>query len=111
MTRDEYVDLIAKTFKELGHRLLMEKLVAKLPLLRLPFFNPLTSLLVNYVLGELIADVEMRMFFLYTDFRVSKQGRAFVEAALKNQNAKPEQKADAEKAVIDAFRTFVRLSS
>jgi hypothetical protein len=115
MNRDDYVDLIKSTALDLGSKFVMQYLVAKLPFLALPVINPIAGFLVGYVLKIAIRETEMGAFFLYIDTRTNKQGIAFVEAAQRNKAMQaagtPEERANAEKDLIDSFRAFVRFDT
>lgn len=115
MDRDAYVDLIKSTALELGSKFVMQYLEAKLPFLALPIINPIAGFLVGYVLKIAIVESEMGAFFLFIDTRTNKQGVAFVEAAQRNNVAQnsgtAEEKLNAEKALVDSFRAFIKFSN
>jgi hypothetical protein len=84
-------------------------------------FPPLAKFnkLLDYVTGKiarfLVDETDMRIFFAYTDFRVSRQASSFITASeLHHQiqldpNATLGEKQRAEKILIDSFRTFAKL--
>jgi len=115
MDRDAYVDLLKSTALDLGQRFVMQYLVSKIPFLALPIINPIAGFLVGYVLKIAIRETEMGAFFLYIDTRTNKQGVAFVEAAQANRaiqaSGTAEEKAQAEKVLIDSFRAFIKLTN
>jgi len=115
MNREVYVDLLKSTALDLGKRFVMQYLVAKIPFLALPIINPLAAFVVGYILKIAIRESEFAAFFLYIDLRTNKQGVAFVDAAAANRIAQetgtPEQKAVAEKALIDSFRAFAKFTN
>ena len=114
MTRDDYVDLIKAAFKDLGYRVVMKRLVAEVPFFGWGLVNPIIGHLVSYILEYLISSAEMFFFFKYTDLRVSRQGKEFLEAALRHQEAKTKSKEErerAEKDFINAARVFIDLRS
>ena len=115
MTRDSYVDLIKRNFVDLAVKKAMSRIVSKVPFLKWPFFNPLTSIFVGWLLKEVVEDVETGVFFWYIDMRVDGQGRSYSEAVIRLEAAKksgnPKEIADAEKHLKLAFTNLVRLST
>lgn len=110
LDRDEYQRLIVSSFKELGRKFAMEKLLAKFPFFALPVVNPIFSWLVGQVVSAIVDAVEMQAFFLYTDFRVSRQGRVFLEALKRHDSLSGKERSDAEAEVISAFRDLARFN-
>ena len=115
MTRDEYVSLIKTNFVNLAVKKAMSLIVSKVPFLKWPFFNPLTSLFVGWILREAIEDAEAGVFFWYIDMRVDSQGRAYSDAVAKLEAAKltgnSKEIANAEAHLKLAFTNLVRLST
>lgn len=115
MDRDAYVDLLKSTALEIGKRFVMQYLLTKLPFLALPIINPIAGFVVGYILKIAIRESEFGLFFLYIDLRTNRQGVNFIEAASKNRIAQvsgsPEQKAKAEKELIDSFRQFAKFTN
>lgn len=113
--RDEYVRTIKSVFVDLGVKGLMTFLIAEVPFLALPIPRYIVEHILSFVLGRLVDVAEMQIFFLYIDFRTSKQGKDFMDAVTANEKAKkngtPEEKARAEKALIDRFREFAKLTN
>lgn len=114
-TRDEYVKNIKSVFVGLGVKGLMTFLIAEVPFLAAPIPRYILEHVLSYILGKLADLAEMQIFFLYIDFRTSKQGQDFMDAVKKNEETKkngtPEEKARAEKALIDRFREFAKLTN
>lgn len=115
MNRDEYVETIKQAALTTGVKLVMAYIIGMQPVLGTPFFKTITEWFVTRILNIAIIKTELGAFFLYIDFRTSAQGRAFFDAAIKNKlvqkNGTEREKKDAEKAVIDSFRTLVRFTS
>lgn len=65
-------------------------------------------------LAEFIAkDVEMRVFFLYTDLRTDAQGRSYLKAMIayeESKNGTDEQKKAAEQTLKESFTALIRLT-
>lgn len=119
-SRDEYVELLKSTALSVGKKKVLPLLLARLPAkLTTGFFgallNPFFGLIVGEALEIAIRETEMGAFFLYIDLRTSAQGREFEKQARANfeaqKNGTPEEKELAEKALIDAFRKFVKLTN
>lgn len=76
---------------------------------------PIIGYFVGVVLEIAVRETEMGLFFLYIDLRTSAQGRDFEKQARSNfevqKNGTPEEKAAAEKELIDSFRAFVKISN
>lgn len=115
MTRGEYIELIKSAFMTAGKKAVMSYLLEKFAFFKLPIVNPITAMIVEKLLTILIENAEMLVFFAYTDFRVSRQGKDFEEAALRNHNAQlggtDEEKRLAKELLIDCLRKFARFNS
>lgn len=109
--RDQYVDALKQTAIDMGTKLVVQLLLKKIP----GFFSPLLTLVVGHILKLAIKHTEMGAFFLFIDTRVNKQGQDFAKRALANRevqiNGTPEQKARAEKELMDSFRAFVMFTN
>lgn len=115
MNRDQYVELIKSTAIDLGRRFVMSYLITRVPFLALPIINPIAAFVVGYILKIAIRETEMGAFYLFIDIRTNKQGIAFIEAAIKNQLAQKSgnqaEIKNAEKELIDSFRSFVKFTN
>lgn len=119
-SRDEYVELLKSTALSLGKQEILPLLLSQLPAgMTTGFFgailNPIYGFIVGTVLEIAIRETEIGAFFLYIDLRTSAQGRDFEKAArenlLKQKAGTPEEKAKAEKELIDAFKAFVKITN
>jgi hypothetical protein len=112
-THQQYVDSIKESAVSMGKKSLVAYLTKKAPFLFVPVIGPVVSLILGKVVEILVRETEYAIFFQYIDMRVDSQGRAFSEAARKNAEAQrsgtPEQKASAEKELIEKFRALVIL--
>lgn len=117
---DDYVKFLKDLALSIGKKQVLALLIPALPTgLTTGFIgtllNPLFGFIVGLVLEFAIRETEIGMFFLYIDLRTSAQGRDFEAAARANldkqKNGSPEQKAKAEKELIDAFRAFVKFTN
>lgn len=99
----------------MGVDVVMKHVVAHVPFLAWPFFNPLTQMAVKYIAKTLVTQGETAAFFYYIDMRVSNQHQEFEKAAIENALAQvdgsPEEKKRAEENLKVAFRNFVVLTS
>lgn len=118
--RDAYVEFLKSTALAMGKKAVLTLLIPQLPkILTSGFlgaiFSPLLGFVVSKVLEIAIRETEIGMFFLYIDLRTSMQGRDFEKAARANlekqKTGSPEEKAKAEKELIDAFKAFVKLTN
>lgn len=112
--RDEYVASVKSAFVTIGKDAVMKLLIQKVPFLSLPFLNPLASMLVGWILTQVVDATETGLFFLYIDMRVNTQAKDFEQAAYANRRAQltgtPEEKRRAEENLKDTFRKFIRLT-
>jgi hypothetical protein len=127
VTRDEYVESIKSTALLIGRKVVVDVLVAQFSKwamkkglatlfnILMPIANPILGFLVGYVLTIAIKYSEFGAFFLYIDLRSNQQGRDFEAAALKNLAAQKsgteEDRKNAEKELINSFRTFIKFTS
>jgi len=109
-SRDEYVGVVKSTAQNLATKLVMARLVVAQPWIAHPIVYAIVETIVDEMFEELIEKTEFGAFFLFIDFRTNKQGRAFFDAAVRNVKAKlgtdEKEKADAQKALIEAFNNF-----
>jgi hypothetical protein len=113
MNLDDYVSLVRATLKTKYESIILGALTTALPV---PFLLPIYKKLAGYIAAKIAEDNEMRAFFIYTDFRVSKQGREFLDALKQNKeiilNPPDEQsKIAAENIIIARFRELVKFSN
>lgn len=115
MSRDLYVKAIKDFLADKLKEHLIGKMVSALPFLGGSIFAPLLNIFAGKIVSWLIEAGEMQLFFLYTDFRVNRQGRAFIEAmninASAQKNGTEEEKQRAETILKDRFRELVRLTN
>lgn len=113
MTRQEYIELIKNTAKKSILDSTLKILVGRFSFLAFGPANVLTVLILKKIIAIIVEETEMRLFFLYTDFRVSEQGRLFIERARSYEEIKKtgseDQKKLAEIELINAFRDLAKL--
>jgi hypothetical protein len=104
MKREEYLEIIKETLLKAVKKSFMEAVIKRLPFLALPVINPILGAIVGKVLEILLNETELRVSYLYTDFRVNQEAKSYIEMAngYKNGTVK-------EKDLIDSFRKFVKL--
>lgn len=115
MTRTEYIEVLKSAFLTAGKNAVMKYLVSRFSFFSLKIINPITAMIVEKLIMILIENAEMGIFFLYTDFRVSEQGKDFEKVAMENSITQrigtPEQKRISEEKLIGALREFARFNS
>ena len=115
MNFDAYVDLLKSTSIRLGKEAVLKYLLTKYSFMALPIVSTITSFAVGKILEVALTKTEMGAFFLYIDLRTSEQGREYLEAAIKNRdvqlNGTEEEKACAEKILMDKFRSLAKFTS
>lgn len=113
--RDEYVKGLKSAAASLGTNALYAALCAEVPIFANPFLGFFAKQIISEALEFLLDKTEFGAFFIFIDLRVNQQGRAFYEAAVANQKAKlggsPEEKARAEKQLLESFRALVVLTN
>lgn len=106
MTRNEYIDILKKTAIQTIKKQVIAYCISKAPFLRMRFFNPILSLIIEKLVVYIVNETELRLFFVYSDFRTSVQANAYVEAMnAYNQDRSVENEAK----LIDAFTKFCSL--
>jgi hypothetical protein len=115
MKHDEYVEVLKSTISKLVIKSATEIVFKKVAFLAWGPLGPLTSYLIEKLVGIIINETELAIFLKYTDFRISKQGKIFSEAAIKNseaqKNGSEDEKKKAEEELINSFRAFVKLTN
>lgn len=116
-TRQEFVEIVKSGALTIIKKRLMTivttKLLSWLPSKFLTVINPVLGLVVGIVAKELVEDSELLIFFLYVDFRTTKQGQktyADMEHNYQMQiGGTKEQKEKSENALMDSSRLLIGL--
>ena len=116
-SREQYVQVIksgAKTVvKNSLSKVISGKLLSWLPTTFLTALNPLVGWIAGILADELVEASEMYAFFLYVDFRTTKQGQKTYEDMEYNYqmqiNGTKAQKAQAEKNLMESSRKLIAL--
>lgn len=92
----------------------MSSLISFSPIFATGPLNYLASRFINWLANKTADQLELQMFFVYTDLRVSTQGKGYYEAIiklnkLKISNAPQDQILQAEKDAFAAFNLLVCL--
>ena len=110
MTHDDYVKSIKSSLLNLGKKAVLDFIFSKVSLLAWGPLGVLVEMVVSKILDIFINEAETAIFFEYIDVRSSQQGNDFSQKAIDNfkaqQSGTPDEKAKAEKALIDSFRNF-----
>lgn len=84
--------------------------IASFPFLAAAPFPYLMDQFLNWLVGKIADILEQAAFFQYTDFRVSKQGKEFVEAKINGYkaelNGSIEELKAAKERIKEALRNF-----
>lgn len=115
MSREEYVATLKSAAVQIGTKAVMASLVAEAPIFANPILGGIAEAIAEHYMNEIVNFAEFGAFFLYIDVRTDQQGQDFFDAAARNVKAKlngtPEEKALAEKDMLDKFHAFARWSS
>lgn len=115
MDHDQYAALIKSTLSRMIIKSVMAALVKQAAFFAWGPVNGIIAFVVTKLVDFIINQTELAIFLEYTDMRVGQQGKAFTQAALENSaaqmNGTPEQRALAEKKLIDSFREFAKLKN
>lgn len=115
MTQQEYVDILKSAALASGKDAVMTYLVSQFPFFSITLVNPITSMVVGYILKILIKYSEFGAFFFYIDLRGKQQGKAFEAAAVEYEKIKKTgSKSEIEKYeknLINSFRDLAKFSN
>lgn len=114
MTTEELVKINKDYFKSVASAGLKTALLVYLPFLAQPPFPYVLDLFLDWFISKIADALEQASYFIYTDFRTSAQGKAYVEAKLKGYKAEIGGKIDEIKAANEeiktAFRNFAKFN-
>lgn len=114
MDKDQYVASIKGAFVSIGTDALLVSLTAQFPILANGFFQTIARWVIKGVLTKTADTAELGAFFIYVDFRSDQQASAFEEAAKINMQIQisgtAEEKENAEKKLVAAFRDFAKFT-
>lgn len=112
-TYSEYSKLIQDIAVQFGRRLIITNLVARFSFLNWTPCLFIAGLIIDAVLKRFVYVVDTKVFFMYTDLRVTEQGRIFIQSARDNQRIQqigtPEEREISEKLLISNFDKLVKL--
>lgn len=111
LTLDKNIQVLRWAFVKQTTKVVDGLLIAACPFLATPGLKQVMDTFLGWIIGKLATDVEMQVFFRYTDIRVSAEGREFIASYQKFEDAKAsgtaEEKAAAEAAMFHNFRNLV----
>ena len=116
-THSLYTEAIVEAAYSIVKDSLVKQAIKSIPFLASGPLNTLLVMIASRIARFLVAQTELAIFFKYTDIRIAAQGRSFVEAAYalrdirKDSTKTEEEKQDAEKKLISAFRTFAKFNN
>jgi hypothetical protein len=86
-----------------------------MPFFAIPVLSTFLSKVLDLIIGKASDSLEMAGFFVYTDIRTSRQGKAYFDAKIKGYELEltgtPEQKKAAEDEIKKAFIAFASFTS
>lgn len=110
MTTEELVKISKDYFVTVAVDGLKAAAVTALPFLASPVPMYFLDAFLDWLIAKIADIMEQKAFFAYTDFRVSKQGKEYVEAKLKGYAAElkgvKEEIESAQENIKKAFRNF-----
>jgi len=84
-------------------------------IIAIPIVGTIVNSLIDFFVGKIADGLEVASFFVYTDVRVTAEGRAYFDAKIKGYevelNGTPEQKKAAEDAIKTAFYNLAHFNS
>ena len=105
-TRDQYIESLKSVAKSKAKTTLINLLITRFPFLAWGPLGFVVGLAVGKIVDMMIEETELRVFFLYTDFRVNQQAKEFSELALAHaRNRTPENEAK----MLESFTKFASL--
>ena len=113
MDYEKYSQIVRDAAYTVIKTALITKAVSLFPFLAK--FHKALDWLAGKVAKVIVDETDMRVFFLYTDFRVSRQASTFLTASeihhqlQQDPNATSEEKQRAEDNLIRNFRAFAKL--
>lgn len=111
----DYVIAIKDSAIKTGAESLTKYLIKRFAFLSFGPFAFLVSMLAEKLLTILIKETEHAIYYEYTELVVNAQSVAYKKAVMENyqaqKNGTPQEKKDAEKKLMDAFKSFVKLNS
>lgn len=115
MKHSEYIGILKDTLTKLVIKSATSLVFKKIPFLAWGPIGPLVSGIIEKFVIMLFNETEMVIFLKYTDFRISRQGKEFSEAAIRNfeiqRTGSEDEKRKSEEELISAFRNFIKLAN
>lgn len=111
MGYDDYIDTLKSLLLKQLVSSTLSFLLTKFTFLAWGPLAPILKFFLEKLFQIAIEQTELAIYLLYTDFRISAQGRNFHKTLEENQKALKEGDKDAEERVKDSFRELVKYSS
>jgi hypothetical protein len=109
------IDMIKSVVFTMSTKSISAFIKAQIPFFNLPIISNILDMVIKQIMGIAIDKTELGAFFLYINFHVNAQGKDFLDAARKNaiiqQSGTPEEKANAEKNLINSARAFIKFTT
>ena len=107
MTKEEYIKSIESVFIDMLKKAVIKAILSKLPWIVSYGLSPVVTLIMGKIIDLAAKEMNMRVFFVYTDLRTNQQANDFSKAALEyDQQRTPEN----ETKMLDAFYKLASLS-
>lgn len=115
MSHDDYINTLKGYLLKKMVKSSFTYILAKAPFLAWGPLGYITQLILEKLISMLINETELALFLKFTDFRVSRQGKVFHNAMLRNQTAQkggnPDEIKLAEQELKDTFRSLVSFTN
>lgn len=114
MNTEDLVRIGKDYFKEIATQGAKAALVSYFPFLAVPPMVQLLDMFLKWLIGAIADHLENAAFFTYTDFRVSQEGKRYVQAKLKGYqaeiNGSIEEINRTKDEIKAAFRAFAKFN-
>ena len=107
MKYSDYIEALKDYFIKTAVKKSHEYLLNKFVILQWGPLGPIVKLFLKKIVTIIVRETGLEIYFKYTDFRVSREGRKFYGALVKNREAQEGgDKDEIEKAEINLKRSF-----
>lgn len=115
MTHDDYINTLKGYLLKKMVKSSLKYILVKAPFLAWGPLGYITELILEKLVSIMINQTELALFLKFTDFRVSRQGKVFHNAILRNQTAQkggnPDEIKIAEQELKDTFRDLIKFTN
>ena len=115
MNTEQLVKIGKDYFKEIAIQGAKIALVSYLPFMAVPPMIQIMDMFLSWLIGKIADHLENAAFFSYVDFRVSQEGKKYVQAKIDGMKAEISGNLEEIKRTQDeikaAFRVFARFNN